>query len=118
MAKNVVTLNLDNTDYSFRPYGTCSTDASTAAKTVSIADFALCIGATILVKFLYANIAVNPTLNVNNTGAKPIKLAIDGWSATTDPDIYYEFLYDGTNWIPVSSYFVAATTSEIQALFS
>lgn len=97
MAKNVVTLNLDNTDYSFRPYGTCSTIASTAAKVVSITGFTLCTGATVLVKFTHVNAAPNPTLNINSTGAKPIK-AIDGWSMVTDPNIYYEFLYDGTNW--------------------
>ena len=97
MAKNVVTLNLDNTDYSFRPYGTCSTIASTAAKVVSITGFTLCTGATVLVKFTQVNTAPNPTLNINSTGAKPIK-AINGWSMVTDPNIYYEFLYDGTNW--------------------
>ena len=73
MAKNVVTLNLDNTDYSFRPYGTCSTTASTVAKVVSITGFTLCEGATILVKFTYTNTASSPTLNVTGTGAKPIK---------------------------------------------
>ena len=53
-------------------YGTCSTAAATAAKVVSCSNFALITGAEITVKFTTANTAANPTLNVNNTGAKAI----------------------------------------------
>ena len=51
---------------------TCDTPASTAAKTAALANFALVEGAPVSVQFVYANTAVNPTLNINNTGAKPI----------------------------------------------
>lgn len=55
------------------PYGTCSTGASTAAKTVTCANFvALETGAKVTVHFTYANSVANPTLNVNGTGAKYI----------------------------------------------
>lgn len=100
MAKNIVTLNLDNTDYSIRPYSTCSTAAATAAKTVSITGFTLCTGATVLVKFDNTNSATSPTLNINSTGDKPIK-----WKGVSnnilDANVYYEFIYDGTNWMVI-----------------
>jgi hypothetical protein len=55
------------------PYGTCSTAAATAAKTVTCANFvALETGAKVTVLFTYANSVANPTLNVNGTGAKYI----------------------------------------------
>lgn len=97
MAKNVVTLNLNNEDYSFRPYGTCSTAAGTVAKTVSITGFTLCSGATVLVKFTHGNTATSPTLNINNTGAKPIKFGNDTSPIFQNNEIY-EFIYNGTNW--------------------
>lgn len=54
-------------------YATCYTSGSTAAKTVSLTNFTLVTGARVLVRFSYANTASNPTLNVNSTGAKPIR---------------------------------------------
>ncbi len=53
-------------------FGVCSTSAATAAKTVACTGFALITGAEITVFFNTTNTAANPTLNVNNTGAKPI----------------------------------------------
>lgn len=53
-------------------FGVCSTSAATAAKTVACTGFALMTGAEITVFFNTTNTAANPTLNVNNTGAKPI----------------------------------------------
>ena len=55
-------------------FGTCSTAAATAAKTVSITTgtFSLEAGARVTVKFSNANTAGTPTLNVNSTGAKNI----------------------------------------------
>lgn len=53
-------------------YGTCSTAAGTAAKTVACAGYALITGSEITVKFSNTNTAANPTLNVNSTGAKAI----------------------------------------------
>ena len=100
MAKNVVSLKLDNTSYEFRPYGTCSTAAGTAAKTVAITNFTLCTGATVLVKFTYANTAASPTLNVNSTGAKSITGT--GVKPITAGAVH-EFRYDGTNWEIVGS---------------
>lgn len=53
-------------------FGVCSTSAATAAKTVACTGFVLITGAEITVFFNTTNTAANPTLNVNNTGVKPI----------------------------------------------
>lgn len=85
-------------------YGTCSTAASTAAKTVALSDFVLTTGACIRVKFTNTNTAANPTLNVNGTGAKSIMrfgtTAIRGTAATSwNSGSIVTFVYDGTNWL-------------------
>lgn len=104
MAKNIVTLKMDGTSYTARPFGTCDTAAGTAAKVVTCADFSLVPGTTILVKFTNANSASSPTLNVNSTGAKSIYYR----NAALTSSLYYwgandivEFYYDSTNsrWI-------------------
>ena len=88
-------------------YGTCSNTANLVAKTVTgVANWPsnLSAGQTILIKFSNGNTAANPTLNINNTGAKTIKAsgatnvgsnsAFTSWSAG---DIVL-FVYDGTYW--------------------
>ena len=87
-------------------YATSSTAADTKAKVAtiipSISDWELYTGATVTVKFTKANTDVTPTLNINNTGAKPIKNYGGGnltkneyeWPAGTT----MAFVYDGTNW--------------------
>ena len=97
MAKNLVSIDLDNTEYSLRPYGTCSTSDATSAKTVNISGFTLCAGATVLIKFTQSNKANNITLNVNSTGAIPVQ----GLNDVFYQGVYYEFLYDGTNWVEI-----------------
>ena len=101
MAKNIVNLNVDGSNYTTRPYGTCSTAAGTVAKVVTCADFTLTTGATILVKFTNENSVASPTLNVNNTGAKSIYYR----GAALASGLYYwgagdtvEFYYNGTQW--------------------
>lgn len=86
-------------------FGTCSTPADVAAKIAVLDNFdVLMNGVMIQVKFVYSNTASNPTLNVNNTGAKPIYLngtnppgvtALLSWSANS----VLSFTYDGTAWI-------------------
>ena len=53
-------------------YAVCDTAASTAAKTANIANYTLTEGALVTVKFTNANTASNATLNISNTGAKPL----------------------------------------------
>lgn len=80
-------------------YGTCSTAAATAAKTVACTGFALVTGAEITVKFTVTNTAANPTLNVNSTGAKAIYYR---GSAITSSYLAanrtYTFRYNGTQY--------------------
>lgn len=99
MAKNVVTLNLDNTDYSFRPYGVCETLSGVGTKTVSMSGFTLFPGATICVNFLHSNTAKHTatTLNINNTGNMPVV-----GSKLTNAGVY-EFVYDGDSWNIIKS---------------
>ena len=82
-------------------YGTCSTAAATAAKTVSCTGFTLVEGAgsRIIVKFTKTNTAANPTLNVNSTGAKTIQYRGSAITAgVLAANRTYEFVYDGTNY--------------------
>lgn len=90
--------------------GTCSTAAATAEKAVTCPEFLstdFVVGATITVKFTITNSAAvaNLTLNVNGTGAKPIKyiyngsysnLPAVGWIVA---NVMHLFYYDGTNWV-------------------
>lgn len=84
------------------PYGVCSTDGATAAKTVSVSDFALTTGVRVVVKFTTDNTASSPTLNVNGTGAKNIYY--NGrkiYARYLASDKVYEFVYDGSYWVLV-----------------
>ena len=55
-------------------YGECSTAGATASKTVSMTNTVLTPGGVIAVNFVNAFTASNPTLSVNGSAAKPIKL--------------------------------------------
>lgn len=100
------------------PYAECTTNDNVAAKTVSISNFRLVIGARIVVKFNSSHTSKEgATLNVSNTGAKPIikfgaRAFFDNdvasyapitssksWSAFES----LELVYDGTNWVIVGS---------------
>lgn len=86
-------------------YGVCSTAADTVAKTVTVDNFTLTTGAMVIVKFTNDNSVASPTLNVNETGAKPIYrygtttantgTTTTGWRAGA----VQIFVYDGTGWI-------------------
>ncbi|MCD8322388.1 MAG: hypothetical protein LUC89_05830 [Oscillospiraceae bacterium] len=83
-------------------YGSCATAAATAAKTVTVADgFSLAAGATVRVKFTYANTASSPTLNVNDTGA--VAMVMYGTTAMTtyhwQAGAVVAFTFDGTSWV-------------------
>ena len=85
-------------------YGTCSTAGATAAKAVTgIKGFALNTGSIVAVKFTNTNIAAESTLtlNVNGTGAKPIKYrggTIPANKNHLSAGRFYWFVYDGTNY--------------------
>ena len=78
-------------------YGTCSTAADTAAKTVAVTSFTLATGAVVYVRFTVTNTAASPTLNVNSTGAKAIRYRNAAISAGyLAANRTYCFIYDGT----------------------
>ncbi|WP_300682983.1 pyocin knob domain-containing protein [uncultured Bilophila sp.] len=78
-------------------YGSCATEAATAAKVVACTGFALATGSRITVRFTVTNTAASPTLNVNGTGAKALRYRnaaiAAGYLAANRT---YDFVYDGT----------------------
>lgn len=100
MANAINSVNYNNNTYVFTtPYGSCSTAAGTAAKTVSVDNFSLETGARVTVKFTVTNTAGSPTLNVNSTGAKAIYY--NGAAITAGylkANKVYEFIYNGNQW--------------------
>lgn len=119
VAGNGITFENDSTDTEKRfkisatadltsGYATCSTSASTVAKTVAFSGFKLVVGAMMTVKFTYAHTSASAaTLNVNSTGAKTIvwrngttvvySSTASSSRAWIAGDIL-TFIYDGTYW--------------------
>ena len=82
---------------------TCSTTAGTAAKVVTCTGFQLTTGAAVAVRFTSGNSAASPTLNVNGTGAKGIRV-YRGTSLVTpfanwNANVTVELTYNGTYWV-------------------
>ena len=81
-------------------YAICGTAANAVAKVVTIANFELSINTRFVIKMTNSNTAANTTLNVNNTGAKPIYYngalasADNSWEDGETLDVYY----DGENY--------------------
>lgn len=93
-------------------YATCDTVAGTVAKVASLAAGTLSLkaGATVAVKFTYANTASSPTLNIAGTGTKAMYIQgvrdvywTDGATVT--------FTYDGINWRVASEPVYAPTAT-------
>lgn len=85
-----------------RGYAVCNTPASTADKTVSQSNFPLNTGAVIGIRFTYENTAMNPTLNVNEKGAKPIYNCHTNTSIKPGDITKYMtafFMYNGVQWV-------------------
>lgn len=102
-------------------YAECSTDAATAAKTVTLSGFTLATGARIIVRFTVTNTASNPTLNVNGTGAKDIQYRNAAISAGyLAANRLREFVYDGSAWeligdVDTNTTYSVASQSEAEA---
>ena len=104
-ARNVDGVSFDGSA-NIHHFGSCSTAAATAAKTVTLDDsmsFTLAKGASVFVKFTNANSVASPTLAVNGTTAKaimrygttaPSTSAKTSWQAGS----VVHFVYDGTYW--------------------
>ena len=100
-------------------YAVCSTAAATAAKIATIdpvtSDFTTSIlkpSTVVFVKFTTTNTAAvaDLTLNINSTGAKPIKQVRNGTVQNLPGVGYlaanatYQFTYDGANWLYTGNY--------------
>ena len=80
-------------------YGVCSTAGATAAKTVSITNFVLTPGSDVHVLFQNAFTASSPTLSVNGSAAKPIKLFGNAMPmGKVKNNTILNMNYDGTNF--------------------
>ena len=108
----------------------CSTDKTTQAKDVTLTGFALYAGVTVKVMFVNGNSADYPMLNVNNTGAKFIKVIKAGakiypvnhtgyWRGASgtgtemwQPYTILELMYDGTDWVIVGNPTVESYSSD------
>lgn len=105
MANKIIdSLTYGSDNYTFSiPYGTCSTRENIANKVVTCPNFTVLeAGARVAIKFTYGNAIESPTLNVNNTGAKPIYCGPIANSGTWYPDTIADFIFDGTYWWPIS----------------
>lgn len=119
---NPVTVHGSLTAYNLRStyYLTCSTGASTVAKIAKLTEteiknVPLFIGTILIVKFTNSNTAANPTLTIqakstttNYIAAKSIKqygTTAPGNTVATSwrAGAIVMFVYDGTNWVMVSS---------------
>lgn len=78
--------------------GVCETAADVADKTVSIQSFFNQIGRVITVRFLNNNTATGITLNVNNSGAFPIKCGTQDGSFLIVSNGLYNLCFDGNSW--------------------
>ena len=93
-------------------YATCDIASETVAKvaTLALGTLSLKAGATVAVRFRYANTASSPTLNIAGTGTKAMYIQgvrdvywTDGATVT--------FTYDGTNWRVASEPVYAPTAT-------
>ena len=94
-------------------YGVCETAGETAAKTVSMTNTVLTPGAIIAVNFVNAFTASSPTLSVNSSTAKPIKLYGNAMPmGKVHNNTILVMNYDGTqfNVIAIQSQTAAAPT--------
>lgn len=94
-------------------YATSSSSASTSAKTATVQEpegFQLKEGVVVSVKFTNANTASSPTLNVDSTGAKPIR-TLGTSSAYWAAGQTVLFVYDGTYWQVASAPVWASTVT-------
>lgn len=91
-------LNVDGTVTTYRTvYGTSTSAANAPAKVVKLSGFNLENGAIVKVLMTFSNTTTNPTLNVNNTGAKSIK-PVGSESTYWPANSLVTFMYDGTYW--------------------
>lgn len=87
-------------------YGVCSTAYNVQAKVITCPGFVLSIGARIIIKFTENNNFREPTFNVNDTGAVPVRYfgSLLPSANFLKPGAVYQFVYDGTNYCFVGNF--------------
>ena len=96
MAKNLVNLNINGTDYDQRPYKVCETAKDDTPKQVIISDFALVDGATIIVKFVNGfNGRYPQTLQLNGVAKTIFVNSANPLILSTD-EVIMELKYDAS----------------------
>lgn len=111
MASVINQIKLGNVEYAIAAsaYAECSTSGDEKEKVATICTdsdtantaFTLIKGVSVQVKFTNMNAVGSPTLNVNNTGAKPIYYKGNTLSAVDNylkPNGIYTFVYDSDSW--------------------
>jgi hypothetical protein len=94
MAANIVKFNIENTDYTIRPFGRCTSAVDSSIKIINIDDFSITHGATILVNFEKGNTANTISLKICE---EIYSVLVNNESASTilcDEDTTVEFVYD------------------------
>ena len=91
-------------------YGTCSTEAATAEKTVVVEDmnWKLEVGSIVTIRFTASNSASNVTINVNGTGAYPIWASSSEYTGSSTNYTGYAnrtpmYMFNGTHWVWISN---------------
>lgn len=83
-------------------YGTCATAAATAAKVVTLSNYALVTGGYVTVKFTYA-VPASATMNINSKGGKPIYYKGSAISANIiRAGDTATFVYNGSQYVLLS----------------
>lgn len=96
MAKNLVNLNINGTDYDQRPYKVCETARDITTKQITISDFALVDGATIIVKFVNGFNGMYPqTLQLNGIAKTIFINSANAFILSTD-EVIMELKYDAS----------------------
>lgn len=104
----------NNTDAIYSGIAYCTTAAGTAAKVGVMPKFKLASGQYILLRTTADNSATSSvTLNVNSTGAKPVKIGNSSTAPTASNFLAGDYLanYDGTNWVLTRIYLTDNNTT-------
>ena len=116
MAKNLVNLNINGTDYDQRPYVVCQTPRDNATKQVTISDFILVDGATIIVKFVNGFYGQsNQTLQLNGGTSKTIFINSTNAFASSTGEIIMELKYDASLGTGSGGWIVLNTNALVQS---